>query len=82
MSSTIDLKKICAFCGKEFIAHKVTTKCCSHRCSGLLCKQRKRVAKVRAHDVVTEKAVVEKPIEKITKKPYLTITQASVYIEV
>lgn len=30
MSSNIDLNKICAFCGKEFIAHKTTTTCCSH----------------------------------------------------
>lgn len=82
MSSNIDLKKICAFCGKEFIAHKVTTTCCSHRCSGLLYKQRKREAKVKAHDVVTEKVVAEKPLEKIKEKPYLTITEAALYIGV
>lgn len=63
MSSNIDLKKICAFCGKEFIAHKTTTTCCSHRCSSLLYKQRKREAKVRKHDAVTEKVIAEKPIE-------------------
>lgn len=33
MSSTIDIKKICEWCGKEFIAHKCSTRFCSKRCS-------------------------------------------------
>lgn len=82
MSSNIDLKKICAFCGKEFIAHKVSTTCCSHRCSGLLYKQRKREAKVKSHDAVTEKVIAEKPIEKIKEKPYISITEAALFIGV
>lgn len=82
MSSNINLKKICAFCGMEFIAHKTTTTCCSHRCSSLLYKQRKREAKVRAHDAVTEKVMAEKPIEKIKEKPFISITEAALYIGV
>lgn len=82
MSSNIDLKKICAFCGKEFIAHKTTTTCCSHRCSSLLYKQRKREAKVRQHDTVTEKVIAEKPIEKIKDKPFISITKAALYMGV
>lgn len=82
MSSNIDLKKICAFCGKEFIAHKTTTTCCSHRCSSLLYKQRKREAKVRKHGAVTEKAIAEKPIEKIKDKPFISITEAALYMGV
>lgn len=82
MSSNIDLKKICAFCGKEFIAHKTTTTCCSHRCSSLLYKQRKREAKVRQHDAFTEKVIAEKPIEKIKDKPFISITEAALYMGV
>lgn len=82
MSSNIDLKKICAFCGQEFIAHKTTTTCCSHRCSSLLYKQKKREAKVREHDAVTEKVIAEKPIEKIKDKPYISITEAALFIGV
>lgn len=82
MSSNIDLKKICAFCGKEFIAHKTTTTCCSHRCSSLLYKQRKREAKVRKHDAVTEKVIAEKPIEKIKDKPFISISEAALYMGV
>lgn len=82
MSSSINLKKICAFCGMEFIAHKTTTTCCSHRCSSLLYKQRKREAKVRAHDAVTEKVMAEKPIERIKEKSFISITEAALYIGV
>lgn len=82
MSSNIDLKKICAFCGQEFIAHKTTTTCCSLRCSSLLYKQKKREAKVREHDAVTEKVIAEKPIEKIKDKPYISITEAALFIGV
>ncbi|MFR9524325.1 MAG: helix-turn-helix domain-containing protein [Rikenellaceae bacterium] len=34
--------KVCEFCGKDFEAQKVTTQYCSHRCSSLAYKERKR----------------------------------------
>ena len=52
MSSNIDIKRICAWCKQEFIAHKTTTTCCSHRCANLLYKQRKREAAVKANTTV------------------------------
>ena len=47
MSSTIEINKICEWCGKEFIAHKSSTRFCSHRCSGLSYKAAKREMLVR-----------------------------------
>ena len=44
MSSNIEIRRICAWCKQEFIAHKTTTTCCSHRCANLLYKQKKREA--------------------------------------
>ena len=82
MSSNLNLKKLCAFCGCEFIAHKTTTTCCSHRCSSLLYKQRKRDAKVKSHDTQTEILIKEKPLEIIKTKPFLTITEAALYLGV
>ena len=82
MSSNIDIKRICAWCKQEFIAHKTTTTCCSHRCANLLYKQRKREAAVKANNQVVEKIIEEKPIEKIKQKPFLTITEAAVYLGV
>ena len=82
MSSNIDIKRICAWCKQEFIAHKTTTTCCSHRCANLLYKQRKREAAVKANNQVVEKIITEKPIEKIKEKPFLTITEVAVYLGV
>lgn len=81
MSSNIDIKRICAWCKQEFIAHKTTT-CCSHRCANLLYKQRKREAAVKANNQVVKKIITEKPIEKIKEKTFLTITETAVYLGV
>ena len=40
MSSNIEIKKKCRWCGAEFIASKTTTEYCSHRCSGLAYKEK------------------------------------------
>lgn len=82
MSSNIEIRRICAWCKQEFIAHKMTTTCCSHRCANLLYKQKKREASIKANNQIVEKVIKEKPIEKIRDKPILTITEAATYIGV
>ena len=82
MSSNIEIRRICAWCKQEFIAHKTTTTCCSHRCANLLYKQKKREASIKANNQVVEKVIKEKPIAKIRDKPILTITEAATYIGV
>ncbi|WP_301196872.1 helix-turn-helix domain-containing protein [uncultured Duncaniella sp.] len=47
MSSNIEIIKKCKWCGNEFVARKTTTEYCSHRCSGLAYKERKRQAKLQ-----------------------------------
>ena len=42
MSSNIEIEKTCQWCGKTFIARTTVTAYCSHRCSGLAYKERKR----------------------------------------
>ena len=42
MSSTIEISKICGWCGKEFIARKCSTKYCCKRCSEHAYKAEKR----------------------------------------
>ncbi len=46
MSSNIFVNRVCQWCGKEFVARTTTTNYCSHRCSGLAYKERKRQAKL------------------------------------
>ena len=50
MKSRIEIKRICAWCGKEFIAYKTTTNCCSHKCGNALYKKRKRDAAIIANN--------------------------------
>lgn len=46
MSSMIQIKKVCQYCGKEFIAHKTVTKFCSHQCAQRNYKKQKREEKI------------------------------------
>lgn len=82
MSSTIDVRKICEFCGIEFIAHKTSTRYCSHRCANRHYKQRKREAKVKSNNIALERHIAEKPIERIKDKEFLSITEAASFLGV
>lgn len=55
MSSTIDINKICEWCGKEFIAHKCSTRFCSKRCSEHSYKALRRKAHVETENRITER---------------------------
>lgn len=82
MSSNLKIKRICAWCGKEFIAQKTTTACCSKQCANALYKKRKRDEAIKANNQVVEKKIEEKPIERIKDKPFLTITETAIYLGV
>lgn len=60
MSSTIDINKICEWCGKEFIAHKCSTRFCSKRCSEHAYKDMRRKAHVETENRRTEQKVKKK----------------------
>ena len=49
MSSNLKIKRMCAWCGKEFIAQKTTTACCSKQCANALYKKRKRDEAIKAN---------------------------------
>lgn len=82
MSSNLRIKRICAWCGKDFIAQKTTTACCSKQCANALYKKRKRDAAIKANNQIVERKIEEKPIERIKDKPFLTITEAAIYLRV
>lgn len=67
--SKIEVKKVCQFCGKEFIAHKLSTRFCSHQCS-------QRSYKVRLREQKLEKVLHQENIPNISpttlKKEYLS----------
>lgn len=80
MSSNLKIKRICAWCGKEFIAQKTTTACCSKQCANALYKKRKRDEAIKINNQNIEKKIEEKPITIIKDKPFLRITETAIYL--
>lgn len=66
-------RKICQHCGKEFIAYTSTTAYCSHRCSGLADKLRRRNDRLKS---ITQE-VRELQRQALLDKNFLTITDAA-----
>ncbi len=66
-------RKICQHCGKEFIAGTSTTAYCSHRCSSLADKQRKRNERLKT----TTREVRELQRQALLDKNHLTISDAA-----
>ena len=75
-TSSIRIMKICQWCGVEFVAQKVSTKYCSHRCANLAYKQAVRDKRVKQAEAETLSIKLEKPIENVKNKEYLSFAQA------
>ncbi len=75
-TSSIRITKICQWCGVEFVAQKVSTKYCSHRCANLAYKQAVRDKRVKQAEAETLSIKLEKPIENVRDKEYLSFAQA------
>ena len=75
-TSIIRITKICQWCGVEFVAQKVSTKYCSHRCANLAYKQAVRDKRVKQAEAETLSIKLEKPIENVKDKEYLSFAQA------
>ena len=75
--SNIRIKKICEWCGQEFVAQKVTTKYCSHRCANLAYKQAIRAKRIQQEEQRIQITRSEKPLMNIRDKEYLSIAQAA-----
>ena len=75
-TSSIRITKICQWCGVEFVAQKVSTKYCSHRCANLAYKQAVRDKRVKQAEAETLLIKLEKPIENVRDKEYLSFAQA------
>ena len=67
-TSSIRITKICQWCGVEFVAQKVSTKYCSHRCANLAYNQAARDKRVKESEAETLSIKLEKPIENVKDK--------------
>lgn len=64
MSSTIEITKICEFCGKTFVARKCSTRYCCKRCAEHAYKQQKRNQHVAEHQQKAETRTIEDIAER------------------
>ncbi len=74
MSSTINIVRICEFCGNRFTAKTTVTKHCSQRCSSRAYKARKREEKIDNSNAITAKIIANTPAD-LNNKEYLSITE-------
>ena len=77
MASNIDIQKKCEWCGKLFIAHKTTTRCCSHRCANLAYKERTRQKRVSEFQTIVNQQIEK---EDCIDKDFFTPSEAAKYI--
>lgn len=82
-ASSIPIRKVCEFCGKEFVAGKITTRFCSSTCNNRAYKQKLRrrlVSKAEEESQRTKADFMEKSILSIGEAATLMgITPRSVY---
>ena len=67
--SKIEVTKVCEFCGKEFTAHKMTTRFCSPKCSQRNYKTEKR--ELRLEKILREENLSSPPHTTL-KREYLS----------
>lgn len=78
MSSTIEITKICEYCGASFIARKCSTRFCSKRCAEHSYKQQKRSRHVAEQQGIVDSAITD----KISKREFISPTQCAILIGV
>ena len=78
MSSTIEITKICEFCGKSFVARKCSTRYCCKRCAEHAYKQQKR-----NHHVAEQQLIANnQTIGDIAEREFLSPTQCAILLGV
>jgi len=69
----MEVKRICKWCGKSFVAYKKNTECCSHQCSNQSYKQRMRE---RQESLKTGKELL-RPKVALEGQDYFSFSQAA-----
>ena len=76
-TSTIRIKKICDWCGKEFEAQKCSTRYCTKRCAEHAYKERKRQQRKKDTENLVKITNHEKLSDEIKSYEYLSVIEAS-----
>ena len=82
VSKSVQIEKICEFCGSLFTAQKLTTRYCSHLCNSRAYKANIRNSKIEENKNQTALILEQKPIKELQSKEILTISETAIFIGV
>ncbi len=78
----IEIRKICEWCGNEFIALKSSTRYCSHICNSRAYKANIRTKKKNTIEKQTDEIIKNKPIADFKDQEFLKCAQAALLMGV
>jgi excisionase family DNA binding protein len=79
MANLLRVVRVCKHCGKDFIAQRTTTNCCSERCAKMYYKTKKKDEKIEASNKETFQIKI-KPYEQLKAKEFLTVPEVSLLL--
>lgn len=79
MSSNIKVRRVCVYCGAEFMAQTTKTRYCSKKCNTAHYKAKIKAQKVEQSNIETTK-ITSKPIQEIQAKEFLTVKDVSILL--
>ncbi len=83
MSSTLRFKKVCEHCKQTFIAHKTTTKYCSHKCNSRAYKANVKQLKTKlaAQDFIHTTQMASQQLSAVQLKQFLDIQEVCILLK-
>lgn len=82
MSSNLQIKKTCEYCGNAYIARTFVTRYCSHRCNRLHYKQQVRQKKEQVHQAQVSESFDLNQVLASVHQEYFKVSQAAALLTV
>ena len=79
-TSKIRIKKVCEWCGNEFLSQKCTTRFCCKRCAEQAYKDRKRQERKSETEALVQKELHTKAKAEFAEREYLSVSEAALQL--
>ncbi|MDE7418744.1 MAG: helix-turn-helix domain-containing protein, partial [Muribaculaceae bacterium] len=76
-TSTIRIKKVCEWCGKEFESQKCSTRYCCKRCAEHAYKDRKRQERKTETETKVIETIIRQKEEAVSRRDYLSVQETA-----
>ena len=76
-TSSIRIKKVCEWCGKELEAQKCTTRFCCKRCAEHAYKEQKRQERKQVTETMVIETIIRQKEEAVSHKDYLSVQETA-----